>query len=75
MTIRFLQTCASENPEYPFQAGQIITVTVPSDFLLGLLDGVRAEIIPADVLEMAVAPVTERPEPVRSKQRKAYARH
>jgi hypothetical protein len=63
VTIRFLQTTPSDNPEYPFQAGQIISVDQPSEFLLGLLDGVRAEAVrSADEPELAVvrAPVGRR---------------
>lgn len=45
MQIRFLQTIASENPGFPFQAGQVIHVTAPSPYLLELLDGVRAEVV------------------------------
>jgi len=69
MTIRFLQTVPSENPEYPFQAGQIIYVAAPSAFLLSLLDGVRAEVIKADVLEQATEPEPEQPEPRRKRGR------
>lgn len=71
MTIRFLQTVPSEHPEYPFMAGQVISVTAPSPFLLELLDGVRAEIVkglePPE--EQAVAPDGERPEPERPRRR------
>ncbi len=70
MTIRFLQTTPSENPDYPFQAGQIITVAAPSEFLLSLLDGVRAEAVPMDILERAVEQDTARPEPHRKKGRR-----
>lgn len=77
MTIRFLQTCASENPAFPFMAGQVITVTAPSPFLLGLLDGVRAEIVkgledPPE--EQAIAPHGERPEPERPRPGRRHAR-
>lgn len=74
MTIRFLQTCASENPAFPFQAGQLITVAVPSVYLRSLLDGVRAEIVAEDVLELAIESDPTRPEPDRPKGRR-YARH
>lgn len=45
MQIRFLQTTPSENADYPFTAGQVITVSVPSPFLLSLCDGIRAELV------------------------------
>lgn len=45
MIIRFLQNTVSSNPDYPFQAGQIIRVDDPAPFL-HLLDGVRAEAVP-----------------------------
>lgn len=70
MRIRFLQTCASENPEYPFTAGQVIDVPAPSAFLLDLLDGVRAEAVPTDDTERAVAVAVEQPEPVCRKGRR-----
>lgn len=68
MTIRFLQTVASETPDYPFQAGQTITVAAPSRFLLSLCDGVRAEIVKTDD-ERATMPAPMTPEPVRAKGR------
>jgi hypothetical protein len=55
MRIRFLQTTRSENPNFPFQAGQVIDVPAPSPFLLSLLDGVRAEVIKDTEPEYAVA--------------------
>jgi hypothetical protein len=64
MTIRFLQTVASENPEFPFMAGQVIDVPAPSAFLLGLVDGVRAEAVKTDNTERAVVDELETPEPV-----------
>jgi hypothetical protein len=54
VTIRFLQTCQSENPAFPFMAGQVISVPVPSAFLLSLVDGVRAEAVKVDNTERAV---------------------
>lgn len=74
MTIRFLQTCDSGVPDFPFQAGQVIHVTDPSGFLLALCDGVRAEVVKDDATECAVAPVNERPEPtVKMSKRKRRA--
>jgi hypothetical protein len=70
MTIRFLQTIASQNPEFPFQAGQIITVAAPSEFILSLVDGVRAEVLRVDTTERAVAPADTTPEPTLSKRRR-----
>jgi hypothetical protein len=71
MTIRFLQACPSENPEFPFQAGQIITVAAPSDYVLSLLDGVRAEVVKTDETEAAIEPAPEQPEPIRKRRRGA----
>jgi hypothetical protein len=64
MTIRFLQTVQSENPAFPFMAGQVIHVPAPSPFLLGLVDGVRAEAVKTDSVERAVVDELETPEPV-----------
>jgi hypothetical protein len=63
MTIRFLQTVASENPSFPFQAGQVINVPAPSGYLLSLCDGVRAEVVRTDDTERAVQAPAEQPEP------------
>jgi hypothetical protein len=60
MTIRFLQTCQSENPAFPFQAGQVITIPAPSRFFLDLLDGVRAEVVRDNGDELAAVDVAER---------------
>jgi hypothetical protein len=70
MTIRFLQTCESENPDFPFMAGQVISIPVPSPFLLSLLDGVRAEAVATDNTERAVMPNPTQPEPTRRKGRR-----
>lgn len=69
MVIRFLQTVASEHPEFPFQAGQVIAVACPSRFLLSLVDGVRAEAVPTDETERAILPAPQQPEPMRRKGR------
>jgi len=69
MTIRFLQTVSSESQSLPFMAGQLISTTAPSQFLLDLLDGVRAEAV-KDEDERAVAPEAEQPEPVAVKRRR-----
>lgn len=74
MTIRFLQTCESGHPDFPFQAGQVIHVTDPPGFLLALCDGVRAEIV-KDEDERAVAPEPQQPEPVKTKGRKRAVIH
>jgi hypothetical protein len=74
MTIRFLQTVASENPAFPFQAGQVIDVPAPSGYLLSLCDGIRAEVVRTDDTEHAVLAPAEQPEPRilhRSKGRRA----
>lgn len=70
MQIKFLQTCPSENPEFPFMAGQVIDIPVPSPSLLKLLDGVHAEAVTSDDTERAVAPSDPQPEPVRVKGRR-----
>lgn len=68
MTIRFLQSVPSENPNFPFQPGQVITVPAPSDYLLSLLDGIRAEVVPTDDTERAIEPDPSRSEPRRRKR-------
>lgn len=70
MVIRFLQTVASENPDYPFHAGQVITVACPSPYLLSLVDGIRAEAIPTDSTERAIMPTPQQPEPIRARGRR-----
>ena len=72
MVIRFLQTVASEHPEFPFIAGQVITVACPSPFLLSLVDGVRAEAVPTDPTERAIEPQRRQPEPVRGRRAKGH---
>ena len=69
MQIRFLQTVASENPNFPFVAGQLVTTTAPSEYLLSLIDGVRAIVIRSDDTERAIAPDDEQPEPKRKRGR------
>jgi len=70
MRIHFIRTCPSDNPDVPFQPGQVITVEHPSPELLALLDGVNAEVLPSDASERAIAPDDEQPEPVRVKGRR-----
>jgi len=70
MLIRFLQTVASENPDFPFMAGQVIAIPVPSPYLLGLLDGIHAEAVATDDTERAVMPTPTQPEPTRRKGRR-----
>ena len=67
MKIRFLQQVASDNPAFPFQAGQEIDVPVPPPFLVPLLDGVHAVVVPDDETERAVEEIPEQPEPARVK--------
>jgi hypothetical protein len=69
MTIRFLQTAQSENPDFPFMAGQVIEVPAPSPLIQQALRGGLAEIVRADD-ERAEAPAVESTEPVRRKGRK-----
>ena len=70
MRIRILQTVASEVPDMPFIAGQVLDVPAPSSYLLSLLDGIRAEAIPTDETERAVLDDIAQPEPVRQKGRR-----
>lgn len=63
MKIRFLQPTSSENPDFPFQAGQVIDVAAPSEFLLSLIDGVQAEVVSEDDTERTIEPESEQPEP------------
>jgi hypothetical protein len=74
MTIRFLQTVQSENSDFPFMAGQVISVTAPSPFLLSLVDGVRAEAVKAED-ERAVMQQDETPEPSRKRRGRRATRH
>ena len=69
MVIRFLQTTPSENPDFPFQAGQIISVTAPTRFLLSLIDGIHAEVVRTDDIERAIEEPVAVPEPVRRRVR------
>jgi hypothetical protein len=74
--IRFLQTCPSDCPDAPFQAGQVIDIADPSPDLLRLVDGVRAEVVPSDPIEQAVAPDLTRSEPERPRKgHRPNARH
>ena len=70
MQIRFLQTVPSENPDFPFQAGQLVTTTAPSTYLLSLIDGIRAIVVRSDDTERAVARTDEQPEPARKRGRR-----
>ena len=58
MLIRFLETCESERPGLPFQAGQIIDVATPTDTMLEWLRSSRAVILrqASDEEEYAVEP-------------------
>jgi hypothetical protein len=69
VTIRFLQTCSSENPSFPFQAGQVITVTRPAPSMLDAITAGWAEVVREDATERAVVPAGERPEPSAQKPR------
>ena len=70
MKIRFLQTTPSDNPEYPFMAGQVITVAQPTPSLLRLIDDEHAEIVREDAIERAVVAPDPTPEPLRKKGRR-----
>lgn len=59
MKIRFLLTTASDSPEFPFVAGQVIHVDhLRSHMRKWLRDG-NAELLPDVQPEAAVAPVDE----------------
>lgn len=71
MRIKFLETCASDNPSMPFQAGQIVTlpsVDIPTAFRSYVKRG-QAIILPEDVTERAVEPEIEQPEAPKVKGR------
>jgi hypothetical protein len=70
MLIRFLQTTPAETSDSPFQPGQLIRVEEPSPYLLALVDGVHAELVPEDVTERAVEPEARQPEPAKLKGRR-----
>lgn len=55
MTIRFLQTTPSPVASAPFMAGQIIHVDQPEQWMLDLIDGVRAEAVTDVEPERAIA--------------------
>jgi len=48
MKLRFLRTTAAANPEYPFQAGQIIVVEALSDEMRAWLADGSAELVRDD---------------------------
>lgn len=59
MRIRFLQTTASQNPNFPFQAGQVIALDrLTPEARQWIKDG-RAEVV-LDSPEAAVQPAGER---------------
>lgn len=60
MIIRFLQTTPSESPDHPFLAGQVIFVETPTPFLVGLLDGVRAQVVKDPEVEHATVQAPRR---------------
>lgn len=53
MTIRFLQTARSSNPDFPFLAGQVITVAEPTAEMVAALNDGRAEAVKTDDVEFA----------------------
>jgi hypothetical protein len=63
MQIRFLQTCASDNPDYPFMAGQVIDVPALSRLLQSHVFTGLAEFVREDETECAVVVAAEVPEP------------
>lgn len=71
MRIKFLETCQSDVPHMPFQAGQIVTlssVDVPVAFRSYVKRG-QAIILTEDVTERAVEPEMEQPEAPKVKGR------
>lgn len=59
MKIRFLQNSPSSNPEFPFQAGQIITTPSLTAEMRAALDAGTAEVL-AEEPELAMqGPATE----------------
>lgn len=54
MRIRFLETTASAHPQYPFQAGQIITLPRLSPEMRQWLREGRVEVLGGDVEELAM---------------------
>jgi hypothetical protein len=58
--LRFLQTTPSDNPEYPFQPGQIIAVEVLTKALRRCVANGMAEILPESESEAAVVGPSER---------------
>lgn len=69
MRIKFLETCLSDVPSHPFQAGQIVTLPgrdVPAAFRSYVKRG-QAIVLPEDVVTRAVTPEPEHPEPDRVK--------
>jgi hypothetical protein len=67
--IKFLQTTASRVEGYPFQAGQVIDVTDPPQWMLDLCDGVRAEAVKDTEPEYAIAATPAR---IRKKFKRTY---
>jgi hypothetical protein len=70
MTIRFLQTVPSENPEFPFQAGQVISLPVLPSYLRDHIKAGRAVLVTEDRIERAITPDPEYAEPVRVRGRR-----
>lgn len=76
MKIRFLQTTPSENPDLPFQAGQIIDVAHPTAAMLRCLepaaDGTQhAEVLRDDAGELATVGTSEQAVKPRGKGHRA----
>lgn len=69
MRLKFLRTTASQSPEYPFRAGQIIPLErLTPEFRRFVRDG-AAEVLPEDDTERAVAPAVRTAEPARKSAR------
>lgn len=72
MRIKFLEICQSDVPSMPFQAGQIISISsseIPTAFRSYIKRG-QAVVLPDDVVERAVQPDVEKPEPPKVTGRK-----
>lgn len=46
MTIKFLQTTPSENPDFPFQAGQIVDLPMTKRVQQWIADGFAVVVVP-----------------------------
>jgi hypothetical protein len=75
MTIRFLQTTPSDNPDAPFQAGQVIEVAKLTATVRGWLsavrDGMPMAVVVPDEPQSAMVDAAERAVQPRANARRA----